>query len=338
VVSVADDCSLGSGTGEVTLTALDGGSCTVNADEAGNAFFLAATTLGATVSIPDASAPDITPNVTGTLGNGGWYTSDVTVTWTVSDSGSDITSSTGCDEVDITADQASTDYTCEATSAGGTDSSTVSIKRDATVPTLTPSVAPSPVVLGGSVAASANATDPTPGSGVDSSTVQCGAVSSSAVGTFTFACSASDLAGNASGNVGASYTVAAPFGSFLTPLPKSTFSKSGSVIPVKFTLRNASGPLSAAASRALAANGQVRVILTQAADGSGTKLATAPCGWDVTNANFICNLKSPKLKSVSNPYYLTVQEAGVGGTAWFKAPSVSGATGAAVNPVPIGFK
>jgi hypothetical protein len=336
VISVEDDCSIDSGTGEVTLTGSVGGSCTVDADEAGNDFFLPATRLSKTVSITDATPPVITPNIVGTPGSNGWYVSDVTLTWTVTDPESVVSGTTGCDEVDITADQASTDYTCEATSAGGTDHTTVSIKRDATAPTLAPSVSPNPVPLGGSATASANATDS--GSGVDTASVQCGAVSTSAVGTFTVSCSASDLAGNASGDFSASYTVAAPFGSFLTPLPRSTYSKSGSVIPVKFTLRNATGPLSAAASSALAAHGQVRAILTQAADGSGTKLAAALCGWDATHGNFICTLKSPKMKNVSNPYYVTVQEAGVGSTTWFNAPSVSGASGAAVNPVQIGFK
>jgi len=338
VISVDDDCSLDSGTGEVTLTGLDGDSCTVDADEAGNGFFLAATQLSKTVAITDSTAPVIEPNIVGTLGSNGWYTSGVTVTWTVTDPESDVTSMTGCDEVNITADQASTDYTCEATSAGGTDHNTVSIKRDATAPLLNPSVSPAPAVLGGSATASANAVDSTPGSGVDVASIQCGAVSTASVGIFPVTCSASDLAGNASGNFFGTYTVAAAFGSFLSPLPRTSFSRSGSVIPVKFRLRDASGPLSPAASSALAGHGQVRAILTQAADGSGARLATAACVWDPVNGWFLCNLKSPKIKSPTNPYAITVQEAGVGSNIWFQAPIVSGATGAAVNPVPILFK
>jgi hypothetical protein len=43
-----------------------------------------------------------------------------------------------------------TTLTCEATSAGGTDSESVTIKRDATDPSLAPSVSPNPVQLNGS--------------------------------------------------------------------------------------------------------------------------------------------------------------------------------------------
>jgi len=337
VTSVEDDCSLDSGTGEVTLAATVGGSCTVDADEAGNGFFLAATQLSKTVSITDATPPVITPNIVGTLGSHGWYTSDVTLTWTVTDPDSAVTSSTGCDEVDITADQASTDYTCEATSSGGTDHNTVSIKRDATAPALTPSVSPNPVALGGSATASANATDS--GSGVDTLTVQCGPVTTSAVGSFTVSCSASDLAGNASGAVPGSYTVLAGFGSFISPLPRSTYGKSGSTIPVKFTLSSANVALGASTWPSLGAHGQVRAILTQAAAGTGPVLASATCSWDATHGNFICNLRTPKIKAVTNPYFITVQERGsTSSSPWFAAPSVGGAVGSAVNPVQIGFK
>ena len=89
----------------------------------------------ANVAAPaDSTPPVITPVVTGTLGGDGWYTSNVGLTWTVTDAESAITSSAGCGAVNITADQVATNYTCSATSAGGTNQSTVSIKRDATNP------------------------------------------------------------------------------------------------------------------------------------------------------------------------------------------------------------
>jgi hypothetical protein len=91
----------------------------------------------------DTTAPVIEPTIVGTLGNNGWYTSDVSLSWTITDSES-AWSSTGCGTVNITTDQQATSYTCSATSAGGTSSKTVSIKRDATAPsvTATPSSAP----------------------------------------------------------------------------------------------------------------------------------------------------------------------------------------------------
>jgi len=82
----------------------------------------------------DSTAPVIMPTVTGTLGNGGWYVSDVTVTWAVSDAESAITASTGCDATTLTTDTAGVTLTCTATSGGGTASQSVTIKRDATAP------------------------------------------------------------------------------------------------------------------------------------------------------------------------------------------------------------
>jgi hypothetical protein len=90
----------------------------------------------------DSTPPVITPTVTGTLGNNGWYTSDVSVSWSVTDPESTISSSTGCGLTTITADTAGTTLTCSATSAGGTDSVSVTIKRDATAPSIGGSASP----------------------------------------------------------------------------------------------------------------------------------------------------------------------------------------------------
>ncbi|MFY9587859.1 MAG: PxKF domain-containing protein [Actinomycetota bacterium] len=82
----------------------------------------------------DTTAPTITPNVSGTLGNNGWYVSDVTVSWTVVDPDSAISASSGCGSATLSADSAGMTYTCSATSAGGTNSQSVTVKRDATAP------------------------------------------------------------------------------------------------------------------------------------------------------------------------------------------------------------
>ncbi|MCL4299195.1 MAG: YncE family protein [Anaerolineae bacterium] len=92
----------------------------------------------------DTTPPTISPQISGTLGNNDWYTDDVTVSWTVSDDESPITSTSGCDATIITTDTAGTTFTCEATSAGGTASQNVTIKRDATPPTISGSAAPPP--------------------------------------------------------------------------------------------------------------------------------------------------------------------------------------------------
>jgi len=96
----------------------------------------------ATTNACDTTPPVITPTITGTLGNNGWYVSDVKVTWDVSDPESSIASTSGCDETTISVDTTGTTLTCTATSAGGTSSNSVTIKRDATKPTASASASP----------------------------------------------------------------------------------------------------------------------------------------------------------------------------------------------------
>ncbi|MEW5975999.1 MAG: kelch repeat-containing protein [Acidobacteriota bacterium] len=103
-------------------------------DKAGNNAVSASRTFN--IGPVDTTPPVVTPNVSGTLGNNGWYVSNVTVTWTVTDPESTVSSTTGCDASNVTSDTAGTTFTCQATSAGGTTSQSVIIKRDATAPTL----------------------------------------------------------------------------------------------------------------------------------------------------------------------------------------------------------
>jgi hypothetical protein len=88
-------------------------------------------------SAPDATPPVITPTVTGTVGSNGWYTSDVSLSWTVTDDASTVSNTSGCGPSTITTDTAGVTFTCEATSAGGTEQQAVTIKRDATAPIVT---------------------------------------------------------------------------------------------------------------------------------------------------------------------------------------------------------
>jgi hypothetical protein len=96
----------------------------------------------------DTTPPVITPNVSGTLGDNGWYVSDVSVSWTVTDPESAITSKVGCNPTTINTDTSGTTLTCSATSAGGTSSQSVTIKRDATPPTISGVAAPAPNAAG----------------------------------------------------------------------------------------------------------------------------------------------------------------------------------------------
>jgi hypothetical protein len=81
----------------------------------------------------DSTAPVITKTVTGTLGANGWYTSDVTVDWTVSDPES-APMLTDCDDVTYSVETTGVTSGCSATSAGGTSSDSVTVKLDKTGP------------------------------------------------------------------------------------------------------------------------------------------------------------------------------------------------------------
>ena len=69
-------------------------------------------------------------------GASGWYTGDVSLDWTVAEADSPETlKQIGCVDQSITADQAATSYSCEATSEGGTaQAGPVTIKRDSNGP------------------------------------------------------------------------------------------------------------------------------------------------------------------------------------------------------------
>ncbi len=101
-------------------------------DSAGNSATF--TTPGVRI---DRSAPEVASAITGTAGNDGWYRSDVQVSWTVTEGNGSPAVVTGCSTSSVTMDTAGTTFTCTATSAGGTTSESVTIKRDATPPTLT---------------------------------------------------------------------------------------------------------------------------------------------------------------------------------------------------------
>jgi hypothetical protein len=121
-------------------SAFPAGKTTVNcsaADASGN------TATGSfTVNVNDSTPPVITPTATGAQGDNGWYIGDVALSWSVVDSDSGLTSEHGCDAVTVTTDTTGTDYTCSATSGGGTAAQTVTIKRDTTLPRISHTLTP----------------------------------------------------------------------------------------------------------------------------------------------------------------------------------------------------
>jgi len=95
-----------------------------------------------TFTSTDTTPPVITPHVTGTLGTNGWYTSDVTVSWDVTDPSSGISSSTGCGTTTLTYDTyPSVTLTCSATNGLGMSASkSITIKIDRSSPVVTPHI------------------------------------------------------------------------------------------------------------------------------------------------------------------------------------------------------
>jgi hypothetical protein len=85
--------------------------------------------------LADTTPPSITPTVAGTAGQNGWYTSQVVVSWTVTDPESPIASSSGCDATTLTTDTVGTTLTCAATNGVGLSASTsVVVKIDTSGP------------------------------------------------------------------------------------------------------------------------------------------------------------------------------------------------------------
>jgi hypothetical protein len=163
----------------------------------------------------DTTAPVITPSVSGTLGQNGWYTSDVSVSWSVVDAESPIASSSGCEPTTITADTVGTTLTCSASSDGGSASQSVTIKRDATAPIVT--IASGSPASTTSTSASFVFSSNESGSsftckldtGAFASCASGQSYSGLAIGAHTFTIQATDPAGNI-GTASYSWTITAP--------------------------------------------------------------------------------------------------------------------------------
>ncbi len=146
--------------------------------------------------------PTLNPALGGTLGTNGWYTSNVTLNWSLVDNGSVITTASGCESRTVNSDTSGITFTCSAINGGGTTQKTVTIKRDATKPILRPTVSPNPVLKYLSATVTPNASDNL--LGVVSR--DCTAATTAQVGSFSVTCTAKDFAGNTA-TASASYTV-----------------------------------------------------------------------------------------------------------------------------------
>jgi len=155
-----------------------------------------------------STPPTVTPHLAGTLGGDGWYTSKVDVSWALDGGGLPITSTSGCDPVSISTDTAGTTLTCTAGSAAGSTTASVTVKRDATPPVVTYGGNAGTYTADQAVSIACNASDPSPGSGLDSST--CAGLDAPAyslgLGTHTLSATARDRAGN-TGSGSTTFTV-----------------------------------------------------------------------------------------------------------------------------------
>lgn len=202
--------------------------------------------------------PVITPHVQGTLGRNDWYTSDVVVSWSVSDPSA---ATSGCSSTTISVDTPGVTLTCSATAGGSSVSSSVTVKRDATAPVLHVSGAPDGTAFNScssppgepSYAPSDNLSglDGTQG---DSWSTPSG---SSGLGTYVYSAHATDNAGNTSSET-RTYTrvygdaaSGGAFGGFVAPLASdgSRRVKLGSTLPIKFLLQCGTQPISDASAR-----------------------------------------------------------------------------------------
>jgi hypothetical protein len=216
----------------------------------------------------DGTPPSITPVVTGTLGSGGWYTSDVDVAWSVTDDESAIELQEGCDAASVTADTEGVTYTCTATSAGGTGSESVTVKRDATTPVVAYSGNAGTYQVDETVAITCSATDTM--SGIASSTCAdiTGTAWSFGLGTHSFSASAEDVAGNTARASG-SFQVVVAEGS-LCAVVRGTVTQAGIANALCAKLDAAANARNANARR-----GQIGAFIAQVRAQTGKSIAPA---------------------------------------------------------------
>lgn len=106
----------------------------VTSDAAGNNNTTSTSTDNTVNYVTDTTAPVITRTIDGTVGANGWYTSDVTVHWSVTDGQSAVVIDSGCGDQAVTAETTGVVSSCSAHSAGGSTSSSETIKIDKTGP------------------------------------------------------------------------------------------------------------------------------------------------------------------------------------------------------------
>jgi hypothetical protein len=251
----------------------------------------------------DTTPPVIDHQVIGTQGDNGWYTSDVSLSWSVTENESPETlQKDGCVDQNITSDQLEETYSCSATSEGGSAGPVaVSIKRDATAPTNVAFTGGN-IQDGGSYYFSIVPSGPT-GCSADDATSGLAFCNVSGggttVGAHSYTATAQDNAGNQV-QASLSYTVLPwELKGFYQPVDMNgvwNTVKGGSTVPLKFEVFAGSNELTntsvvdgftvkgAACPNTGSATDDIELVTT-----GGTSLR-----YDSTGGQFIQNWQSPK--------------------------------------------
>jgi hypothetical protein len=277
--------------------------------------------------------PSATPVVTaGTMGNNGWFTSGVTVTWYWVDSNALVTgkclSTTGTTEqgASVVISASCTD------SSGNVGTGSVTEKIDTTSPvvTVTNVKRDAVYVFGDAPVAGCDTTDALSGVADYAMSTTIGG-RPDGTGVLTATCSdATDQAGNTAPTVSLKYQVAYAFGGFLSPKPGARLSPSARKIIVQFRLTNAAGTdIPASTAAGLAAVYDVRTTLR----GPDTKPVVSSCSWSARAKEFRCVITRPRhiRTGRKHKYSLTVTENLGGGFHTVPPNAVS------QNPEPVYF-
>ena len=145
----------------------------------------------------DQTPPVVSANISGTLGQNGWYTSNVTVSWNAADPESGVASESGCSTVTLTHDTPGVTYTCTAVNGVGLSTTqSVTVKRDATPPAIGYSGNAGSYTVDQAVNIICSASDATSGLASTTCANITGAAYSFGVGTSSFSAVATDNAGN----------------------------------------------------------------------------------------------------------------------------------------------
>jgi len=286
------------------------------------------------LSAVSVTTPSATPVVTaGTMGNNGWYTSGVTVTWYWIDSNSLVMDE--CPGSTSTTEQGfAVIISASCTdSSGNVGSGSLTVKIDTTPPvvTVTNVTRGAVYVFGDAPVAGCDTTDALSGVADHAISTTTGG-RPDGTGVLTANCTdATDQAGNEAPPVSLKYQVVYAFGGFLSPKPGAKLSPSARKIIVEFRLTNAAGTdIPASTAAGLAAVYDVRATLR----GPDTKPVVSSCSWSARAKEFRCVITRPRhiRTGRKHKYSLTVTENLGGGFLTVPPNAVS------QNPEPVYFR